>query len=421
MRVLRRSGRNFFFGFIFVVLIGTGIGPVVGAEPAIEAEDLRSGLVATYRDTETSIPAEVTQLDPIMALSLKANETPHPRLAAGGGKYRWEGYLYLIRPGAYRFRAQLQGKFQLRIDGREVFAAEVKDSVPVLKESPEIKFESGVHSLKAEFTRLAGPARLELFWKSSFFGWEPMGHEPLGHLPKKVPTGLSVDQSIERGRFLAEEFNCAKCHQPKDKDNLARGLQFRPGPDLSRVGERVHPGWIFRWLEAPDQVRPGALMPRMFSDDETGRVERYVVAKYLESLGGPVPLGKPPGRNEIKAAENRGQKLFTRLGCVACHATEQRQEQTEARPRSFYTLANPDGQGLVIPLTGLGSKTTPEKLAKYLENPLAVDPSGRMPHMLLQNKEAHDLAWYLCQSKDLKLEKDLIGAPEKKQLVEIFR
>ena len=51
---------------------------------------------------------------------------------------------------------------------------------------------------------------------------------------------------------------------------------------------RVYAAWIYRWLEAPDRLRPGAVMPRLFSDDEPGKAERYAAARYLASLGGPV-------------------------------------------------------------------------------------------------------------------------------------
>src|SRR5439155_14798110 len=86
-----------------------------------------------------------------------------------------------------------------------------------------------------------------------------------------------------------------------------------------------------------------------------------------------------PGKTKGSAA--RGQRLFSSVGCLACHGD-----------RSKDKTAPP-----TIPLSGLGAKTTAAKLTAYLMNPLAVDPSGRMPHMLLQQKEAEDLAHYLCQ------------------------
>ena len=101
-----------------------------------------------------------------------------------------------------------------------------------------------------------------------------------------LTAALSADPSdTERGRFLVEERNCFACHRPDDKDHFAAGLTGRQGPDLSKAGERLHAGWIYRWLEAPDKIRPGTVMPRLFADDAMGRTERYAVTSYLASLG----------------------------------------------------------------------------------------------------------------------------------------
>jgi mono/diheme cytochrome c family protein len=159
------------------------------------------------------------------------------------------------------------------------------------------------------------------------------------------------------------------------------------------VGQRVHAGWIERWLESPQALRPGATMPRLFSDDDTGRAERRAVAYYLASLGGPLrPQADSRGHEggdrwrEWQASLARGRRLFTATGCIACHG--------------------PDTTGL----PNLGSKTTPEKLAAYLVNPLAVDPSGRMPQLRLSDSEARDLARYLCRNRDAALTPDLLPA-----------
>ncbi len=383
------------------------------------AEDPRPGLVAYYHDAAAPKPAEVFRLEPTIALNLKAGESPHPRLAAEGGTYEWKGYLNILRPGAYRFSARLRGQFRLQVAGKEVLTAAVNDAAPALREGPEVKLQAGAQPLRVIFTRLPGAARIELFWQGPSFTAEPLGYEQLGHLSKELPARLALDQQVERGRFLAEERGCVKCHQADSGDKLARGLLARPGPDLSKIGSRAYPGWIFRWLEDPHQVRPGAVMPQLFGADEAGRVERYAVAVYLASLGGPVKRGgKQPGYKQLRESESRGQRLFASLGCVACHGDEKAKAPA---PHSFYNLAAPDGSRVLLPLHGLGSKTTPEALTAYLENPLAVDPSGRMPHMLLQRKEAQDLAYFLCQSVESGADKELPDAPSAEQILEVFR
>ncbi|HKI37510.1 MAG TPA: prolyl oligopeptidase family serine peptidase [Gemmataceae bacterium] len=362
--------------------------PAWGAD-AVDAGALRPGLVAGYRDTARPAPNEVIRLEPTIALALRAGEAPHPRLGAAGGSVRWEGYLNVVRAGDYRFRALVRGQLRLTIGGKEVVAAAVKDEALALKEGPELRVESGWQPLVAEFTRLPGAARVEVFWESKGFPYEPLPHDALRHLPASVPARLADDDAADHGRFLVEERNCFACHQPDDKDRIAAGLIGRQGPDLSNVGERVYAGWVYRWLEAPDKARPGAVMPRLFADDETGRAERYAVAGYLASLGG--PLLAETGDAASKGIAERGRQLFAGIGCLACHKR---------------------------PLTDLGAKTTPGKLAAYLMNPLAIDPSGRMPHVLLKKKEAEDLARYLCQEG---AETKLPDQPAKEQVVAAFR
>jgi mono/diheme cytochrome c family protein len=374
--------------------------PAKAADP-VDADNLRPGLITTLRDLTKPVPVEIVRLEPTVALACKAGEAPHPRLAAGGGTVRWEGYLNVLRAGAYRFRVVLRGQFRLRIAGKDVLAAEVKEDAATLKEGPEVRLEAGVQPLVAEFTRLPGSARVELLWQAGHFRQEPLPYDHVGHLPNKVPARLEADARSEHGRFLAEEYACASCHRPSDRDHLAKGLLARQGPDLSQIGARTYAGWLYQWLESPQRLRPGAVMPQLFDDNEAGRVERYAVTRYLVALGGPFKPKPPPANpKDVQASVLRGQTLFSSTGCIACHS------ETSTRHWS---------------LTALGSKTTADKLSAFLLNPLAVDPSGRMPNLLLQPKEADDLARYLCQSRDATIDADLPAAPNKDAIAAAFR
>jgi mono/diheme cytochrome c family protein len=365
---------------------------------------LLPGLVTTYRDTAKPAPTEIIRLEPTIALALKAGEAPHPALAADGGTARWAGQINVLRAGAYRFSVMLRGKFRLSINGKALMTAEVDGAAPALKTGPEMRLEEGVHPILAEFTRPAGVARVELFWQAAHLHNEPLPFDLLGHLPDQELARLKTLSRIERGRVLAEEHNCIRCHQPADGDRMAHGLQSRQAPDLSQIGQRVHPGWIYRWLESPKEVNPSAAMPKLFSDDEAGRVDRFAVTSYLVSLGGPIPASpKPPRPNELKASVARGERLFTSIGCIACH-----------RGKNVRGEVN-------IALPASGSKTTPEKLATYLADPLAIDPSGRMPRMGLNGNEARDLARYLCQKKEKDAVEALPAAPAKESLLAAFK
>jgi mono/diheme cytochrome c family protein len=388
-----------------------GAGEPVRAEEPPAAEDLRRGLVTTYRDDARPNPTEIVRLEPTVALALGPGEAAYPRLGAGGGAVQWKGYLNVLRGGAYRFRARLRGEFRLTVGGKEVLAGGVREAQAAFKEGPEVRLEPGVHPLEAAFTRPPGAACVELFWQAPHIRLEPLPFDVLGHLPEKDAAPLKLSSLTERGRFIAEEANCFGCHVSTQGNRVAKQLSSRMGPDLSKIGGRAHPGWIDRWLESPAKLRPGAAMPALFTADEVGRVERYAVARYLSSLGGPVPVNKnPPNLKDRLASAARGQRLFTSVGCAACHGSTPAE-----RPSVFYPAP------AVHPLNGLGSKTTPEKLAEYLKNPLAVDPSGRMPHMLLQDREAQDLARHLCQSQVEGVTERLSEAPSKDQRTAIFK
>lgn len=370
---------------------------------AVDVDDLRRGLVLTSRD---SAGRELAALEPSIALALNAGEALHPRLAPEGGTLRWQGYLVILRAGPYRFDATLCGRLHLTVGGKVLLSATVGGSEAKQQEGPETTLEPGVHLLEAEFTRLGGPARVELFWRGPHFRREPLPYDHVGHLPAQEPERLGIDQEAERGRFLVEEHSCVRCHEPAANDRLARGLASRPGPDLTRIGERAFAGWLFEWLRAPHRLRPEAVMPRLFRDDDLGRAEAYAVASYLATLG-KQPLtdsNTAEARGTGRAVAN-GRQLFTSLGCVACHPAP----GNKAAPASRS-----------VPLRALGSKTTPEKLAEYLANPLALDPSGRMPHMLLSRDEARDLAIFLCRDTDASLGRTLPPAPDDNQLTAAF-
>jgi mono/diheme cytochrome c family protein len=371
-----------FFTSITFLHLGLLAGACCAAQPN-DIEHLGRGVIALYRDSSGTI---VWRSEPTIVLALNGDESPDPRLNVSDGTYRWLGQLYVLRPGKHRFSGMVRGKLAFTIDGKELVRASVEGQQPASFQSQDIELTAGVHRLQADFTRLPGPARLELFWQAQHFYREPVPFEALFHLPGDAAGEIAANQVFDRGRFLMEEFNCARCHEPQTEDRLAKGLAYRQGPDLSRAGARLYAGWIYRWLEAPEKVHSWATMPRLFPDDELGHVERFAVASYLSSLGGPLrpdpPRGDPQNRAESIA---RGERLFVAVGCAACHG-------------EINAPARDSVDHRIYPLNEPGRKTTVSQLARYLEDPLKVAPSGRMPNMLLRRDEARDLARYLCKA-----------------------
>jgi cbb3-type cytochrome oxidase cytochrome c subunit len=396
-----------------VLLAGAGLLTRSSAGGQVKREDLRPGLVATYRDAAGT---EIVQLDPAVALTLHAGEAPHPRLAGDKFTVRWAGYLNVFRPSEYKFSVLLRGKFRLSIDGKEVLAADAEGDAPA-KEGVSVKLPAGAYPLVAEFTRLPGEARLELFWQAPIFIKEPLAIANLKHLPEKAPGQLHDDRLAERGRFLAEELSCVRCHVPGKDDKVGQGLSWRQGPDLSNVGGRYHAGWIYRWLENPRALSHTAVMPRLFTDKETGKVELYAAARYLAGLGGPLKEGPVKGDgNSIK----RGEQLFTAVGCAVCHPQELRQKLKPEAPMLHHLMSDSTEPSRIYFLADQARKTTPDKLATFLQDPHKTDPSGRMPSLLLNAKDAQDIANYLCLAKGDKAVEELPPAPAADQVLKAF-
>ena len=176
-----------------------------GADAAPEPEDLRRGLVTVFQDQAKPTPAEAVRLEPTVALASGVAEAAHPRLQADGGTVVWKGYLNVLRSGNYQFQTNLRGKFRLTVGGKEVLAGDVQDDRPALKDGGELRLDSGVLPLVAEYTRPAGAVRVEVFWKGPGFRLEPLPFDHLGHLPKEVLPALAAQAKVEQGRFLAEE------------------------------------------------------------------------------------------------------------------------------------------------------------------------------------------------------------------------
>lgn len=92
-----------------------------------------------------------------------------------------------------------------------------------------------------------------------------------------------------------------------------------------------------------------------------------------------VALQGSPGIDPVKPGDaQKGKKLYSTIGCVACHGLETEPE---------------------VPLGSLSQKYHLASLVDFLKDPLKHRPSGRMPNMSLGHFEAVDLATYLLRDR----------------------
>lgn len=87
-----------------------------------------------------------------------------------------------------------------------------------------------------------------------------------------------------KGRRAIERFGCGSCHSIPGVE----GARARVGPPLSGLATRARlagdlpntPGNLVRWLENPQEVEPGSVMP----DLGVGTREARDIAAYLYTL-----------------------------------------------------------------------------------------------------------------------------------------
>ncbi len=160
----------------------------------------------------------------------------------------------------------------------------------------------------------------------------------------------------EGGRLLLGELGCVACHR------AAEPIAPKKGPVLAVVGDRLSPAWVREFVSDPHTTKPGTTMPRI----ETTPDELEALTHFLMSLRGPAAPDVRGGA-PVPAAE-----LFGKVGCAACHGP----------------LGKPPFEG-DVPLPDLKAKyASAASLARFLLDPLAVRPSGRMPKLNLTPAEA---------------------------------
>ncbi len=176
------------------------------------------------------------------------------------------------------------------------------------------------------------------------------------------------------GQLLLTELNCTNCHRPADE-----ALAPKRAPILDRAAGRVRVGYLKKFLADPQAVKPGTTMPNLFAGDPDRAAKVEALTHFLASLGSP-KHERPDGK-----AIASGRDLYHKAGCAVCHG-----------PRDAAGQPEKDLPAYAVPLGDVKAKYTLPSLTAFLDNPQAVRPSGRMPHVV-GGKEAKDVASYLLQ------------------------
>lgn len=181
--------------------------------------------------------------------------------------------------------------------------------------------------------------------------------------------GLS---SVEAGKLLLSELNCISCHQA----SVNTSLPHRSAPVLTDVADRIQPEYLEKYLADPFATKPGTAMPQTL-DGPTSAEQAKALAHFLAQKSSVVPT------SASSVAVKKGESLFHAVGCASCHG--------DLRANA------PESVSFAMPLGTLHEKYSIASLTKFLQDPHVVRPSGRMPSLNLEAKQAGFIASYLLK------------------------
>ncbi len=240
-----------------------------------------------------------------------------------------------------------------------------------------------------------GPVRLRTLWESSDGEGGGFPAEPVPSRSARPNFSLERWDYGREGRQLLETKGCTNCHLPDSREGTAVGQ--RSAPRLEKVGERLTPQWMRRWIIEPSSLQAGADMPALFGNGTTASRDVDAILGLLASWASPESSDVPIEVAELSPRARTGRSLYHRVGCVACHG---------ALGSPFDVLgyegldrARPEAS-IPFPFGHLEGKWTERGLDGFLLDPLAVYPDGRMPSLDLDEEESQDIATFLVEQFD---------------------
>ena len=142
---------------------------------------------------------------------------------------------------------------------------------------------------------------------------------------REFSTTALPEDAAARGRELFHTVGCVACHSPRD----ATGGEILPedSQSLGAVASKYGLESLAAFLENPHAARPAGRMPNM----QLTHWEAVDVANYLLS-GRPQTDANSPAFERDPDLAAKGKEQFIQLGCVKCHAVDERKTDVELIP-----------------------------------------------------------------------------------------
>lgn len=290
----------------------------------------------------------------------------------------------------------------------------IGESAPVLARGKEIFYEygcRGCHKVEGKERKKLGPSirkiggKVRVDW---LFRWL---RDPRGYLPKaKMPEFLLSDQeaadialllvpqgtsdkaasgSVVRGRLLFNELRCVTCHAVEGKGGNI-------GPDLSKVGSKLRPEWLLKWLRDPQEIMPETRMPVFnFKEQEVRDLAAFLLEEYKD-----LEVDEDLASRNVKAVGKgnvrNGKALIDKYGCTGCHEIEGVEDRGEngselTRIGDIHISRLEFGE-VEIPRKW---RTIPNWLYNKIRKPRLFKPDLKMPDYHFSDEQAEAVTTYL--------------------------
>ncbi len=236
-------------------------------------------------------------------------------------------------------------------------------------------------------------------WKEEY-GWEKQEHWKHPMKPQEYIESscrkcheknemVPFAEDLNRGEKLVRRKGCYGCHKIKGHEDLPN-----PGPGLRKIKAKVDKKWMYRWIRKPSAFKHSR-MPNFYglSNDSEPRFRDYntveirAITEYLWNMS-ETPDNWEELPSDMAGNAERGQELFEKRGCEACHSVN--------KPTEWANKGENWTRGFGFDLGGVSEKVeSKEWLFNWIKNPKRYDAHARMPDLGLSDEEALHIATYL--------------------------
>ena len=183
-----------------------------------------------------------------------------------------------------------------------------------------------------------------------------------------LPSDPMLTSQVLEGHQLISQYNCRGCHLIDGEGgqivDAIGAAEFAP-PNLNTQGSKVHPDWLFKFLQSPSIIRPN-LEVRMPSFNLSDSDWNSIIETFQYYDKNFISYESDFIVDDKSVHYSAGSKLHEIGACNNCHfyGTE-------------FPLGEPETWAPNLALTK--SRLRPEWVISWLDNPQAIMPGTKMP------------------------------------------